>query len=541
MTTTTTINQNQPSKVSAERLEYWLDGYDPDMSNELVSGFRTGFRVHFQGTPKQIVSKNLPTALSNPSIVATAIDNLLQQDKVAGPFDSIPLNNFISSPLGLVPKHTPGEWRLIHHLSHPKGQSVNDGIPEYYSKVSYDNLDYALAIIAKLGKGTFISKSDVKSAFYNLPIHPQDYNLLGFTWEDQFYYFKVAAMGCSSSCRSFELLSTSLQWILQQYFQVNYVSHILDDFMFFHKDKDQCLLSLASFHALSKDINLPINHQKTIYPTTLTVLHGIEVDTIKMEARLPKEKIIKACELLEPLTRRRTVTLHELQQVIGTLNFACRVVAPGRCFLRRIIDLTIGLKRPTHHRNITKEARKDISAWLFFLNQYNGVSIIPQPTWTDSRILRLFTDSSNLGYAAVLQSQWFQGKWPQDWTVTHGGKNIALLELVPIVLAIQHWAKSLSGQRILLMCDNEALVYIINKQSSKLSEIMNLVRQLVVACMLHNIIIRAKHIPGVDNIIADRLSRFQNSAAFLAAPLLQREPTVLSPTLMPWNKLPGNY
>ena len=70
-------------------------------------------------------------------------------------------------------------------------------------------------------------------------------------------------------------------------------------------------------------------------------------------------------------------------------------------------------------------------------------------------------------------------------------KKLPFLELVPIVLAIQHRVKLLSGQRILLMCDNEALVYIINKQSTKHSEIMTLVRQLVVACMLHNILIRA--------------------------------------------------
>ena len=112
--------------------------------------------------------------------------------------------------------------------------------------------------------------------------------------------------------------------------------------------------------------------------------------------------------------------------MIGTLNFACRVVAPGRAFLRRLIDLTVGLTRPNHHRNITKEARKDVNAWLMFLQQFNGVSIIPQPSWADSKTLCLFTDSSDLSFAAVFKNQWFQGRWSQDWTITHGGKKIAL-------------------------------------------------------------------------------------------------------------------
>ena len=194
-------------------------------------------------------------------------------------------------------------------------RNVNDGIPGYYSRVTYEDLDHALAIIAKIGQGAYMAKSDVKSAFYNLPINIQDYNLLGFTWQGKFYYFTVAAMGCSSSCRSFELLSSALQWVLQYHFQLPHVSHILDDFMFFHKDKEQCRLALASFHALAKDVNLPINNEKTVYPSTWAILHGIEVYTLTMQARLPMEKLTKARELLQPLARRRTVTLLELQQV----------------------------------------------------------------------------------------------------------------------------------------------------------------------------------------------------------------------------------
>jgi hypothetical protein len=329
------------------------------------------------------------------------------------------------------------------------------------------------------------------------------------------------------------LFSTALQWILETQFQVKMVSHILDDFMFFNQDKNLCLRDLAAFHVLAKDINLPINHDKTVYPSTSAVLHGILVDTMAMQARLPEEKLNKANSLLTALSRRRVVTLLELQELIGTLNFACRVITLGRAFLHRLIDLTVGLRAPHHQRRLTKEARLDIEAWLLFIEHFNGISVIPQPSWTDSEILQLFTDS-NLGYAAVFQNMWFQGEWPKDWTVTHGGRNIALLEFVPIVLAIELFAPLLCGQRILLRSDNEALVYIINKQSTSHKEIMQLVRRLVVACMRNNICVWAKHISGVHNVVADRLSRFQNKEAFKAAPDLQLQPQVVPENLLPW-------
>ena len=130
------------------------------------------------------------------------------------------------------------------------------------------------------------------------------------------------------------------------------------------------------------------------------------------------------------------------------------------------------------------------------------------------------------------------GLLAHGWNVTDGGKNIALLELVPIVLAIQMFAPILTGQRILLMCDNEAVVFIINKQSTPHVEMMKLVRRLVVTCMLNNISIFAKHIPGVHNIVADRLSRFQNKEAFLAEPSLRVEPELIPEEMLPWTMLP---
>ena len=38
--------------------------------------------------------------------------------RVAGPFDTIPFNYFIQSPIGLVPKDGGLETRPIFHLSH---------------------------------------------------------------------------------------------------------------------------------------------------------------------------------------------------------------------------------------------------------------------------------------------------------------------------------------------------------------------------------------------------------------------------------------
>ena len=51
------------------------------------------------------------------------------------------------SPVGLVPKSEPNQWRLIVDLSYPHGHSINDGIPNELASVSYASVDDAVQLI----------------------------------------------------------------------------------------------------------------------------------------------------------------------------------------------------------------------------------------------------------------------------------------------------------------------------------------------------------------------------------------------------------
>ena len=87
--------------------------------------------------------------------------------RFAGPFEQPPFENFIQSPIGLVPKSgNSGETRLIFHLCYPRGgASVNSETPKKYCSVKYKDLDYAIRLCLREGKSCFIVKSDFQSAF----------------------------------------------------------------------------------------------------------------------------------------------------------------------------------------------------------------------------------------------------------------------------------------------------------------------------------------------------------------------------------------
>ena len=85
---------------------------------------------------------------------------------------SRPLSNLQCSPIGLIPKQQPGEWRLITHLSFPSGNSINDGIPAEIATVKYATFDSAVELVQQVGSGAFLAKCDIKSGFRLLPIYP---------------------------------------------------------------------------------------------------------------------------------------------------------------------------------------------------------------------------------------------------------------------------------------------------------------------------------------------------------------------------------
>ena len=130
---------------------------------------------------------------------------------------------------------------------------------------------------------------------------------------------------------------------------------------------------------------------------------GILLDSNKMEARLPLDKLTRAKEALQQWSHRKSATLKEHQSLICTLQFACRAVVPGRAFLQRFIGLTKGISNSRWHVKLNAEFRKNISMWLTFLDHWNGASFFLGDTVVSSSELQLFTDASgSLSYGGYL-------------------------------------------------------------------------------------------------------------------------------------------
>jgi len=99
--------------------------------------------------------------------------------------------NFNISPLRLCPKKEPNKFRLIHHISYPAGDSVNDFISKEFTSVRYTHISDAIEGIKKLQSCSHLCKTDISNAYRNLPLKPEEYHLFGFKLNDLYYYDEV--------------------------------------------------------------------------------------------------------------------------------------------------------------------------------------------------------------------------------------------------------------------------------------------------------------------------------------------------------------
>ncbi|XP_055344374.1 uncharacterized protein LOC129592381 [Paramacrobiotus metropolitanus] len=172
---------------------------------------------------------------------------------------------------------------------------------------------------------------------------------------------------------------------------------------------------------------------------------------------------------------------------------------------------------------LNSDFHKDLGWWREFLPTWNGTASFLQPDWTRSDVLHLYTDASAThGLGAYCQGAWFQLHW-QLW-ITELQPCIEYLEMVPILLSVIVWGKKLAGLKVVFHCDNAGATHAWENLRSTNRGVLDIMRRLVKAAAVANMTLTLKHIAGINNEIADALSRFQQSRFRRLAPQAELHP-----------------
>ena len=510
--------------------QHYLSSHpDRALAKYVTQGIRDGFWVGFDYLHHHTrrAKDNMRSALIHPTVVREYLTKECAEGRVLGPFNVDQFPQAQISRFGVIPKGSTGKWRLILDLSSPEGFSVNDGINPDWCSMSYVTVEQASKIVTQMGRRTQLAKVDIKSAYRIIPIHPEDRLLLGMLWDGRLFIDAALPFGLRSAPRIFSAVADVLEWRAKLE-GVAQVLHYLDDFLVIAPaDSQRGEQDLRTILSLFKRLQVPVAPEKIEGPSMRLTFLGIEMDTENLILRLPVDKLTTLKEMVREWLPKKACTLRDLQSLAGKLQHACKVVRPGRTFLRRVFELLKGCKKRQTFVRLNAAIRSDLMWWHLFLDSWNGVGMMDNPA-DDPTGIHLHTDASgHFGCGAWCGSQWFQ----LPWSSSTGGWSIAAKELVPVVLAGVLWGKGWQGRSVVAFCDNAAVVEVVNAGYSKDPLLMQLLRCLFFVRAQHEFSLRSEH-PREAKYWADAISRDNLALFFSQVPGASKQPTVIPEALV---------
>ena len=491
------------------------------------------------------------------------VDDEVAKGHMLGPFDTPPLPNLVYSPINFVPKSN-GKNRLIHDLSHPWDgvNAVNDCIPLVNSQVRYHHIDDVIDLALAMGTTTNGARCDISHAFRNLPVCALDLPYLAFTLNGKIYLNSSVPFGAASSCLIFERVATLLEWIVRNETGRETMSHYLDDYVLLGFSYQDTLNFVHQFEEIMAKIHMPVAQEKTIGPTPRLEYLGLLTDFARQVLTIPEKKRVKCLDLIHQFiqafrSRKKSVKVHDIQELAGHLNFICQALPAGHTFMTSLYSLIAGSgggrPNPGHFRRINQEIHDDLVMFQDFLDEMGpesarSIPFLIRRRRTDSDV-RLFADAagaSHLALGCVFEDQWAQGMWRDTDLFTPDFRpNIAVLELLAIVMAFEIWAPQVTATSLVLKSDNQATGCWINSRRSDIPAAMNLIRHLTKQCLLFQIFVTAEYLPSKVNRLADLVSRNRMAEFFQENPWMRPQPEPLPTTLWPprWSReqlLPRN-
>ena len=458
------------SYVNIEKLRSLSVGHpNKNICKYIFEGLENGFRIGYSGTVSNTRPENLLSARKNSIQVSEAIHKELERGHTSGPFEQPPFEPLHCSPIGAVMKKD-GSCRLVMDLSQPSGSSINEGILKEDFSVQYSKFDDAIKLVWSAGRGCYMCKVDIKHAFRLLPVDPADWNLLGYRWNGCFFVDTRLSFGSRSSPKIFNDFADLVCWILQNKYGLRMLIHYSDDFFLvcghcYELAKRQLVTLCQAF----EEMGIPLAVEKIVGPVTCIEFLGTGIDSLAMTMFVTEEKYESAMASLSNWSNRRSCTKQQILSLIGTLSYICKVVQPGRIFLRRLINLSTTVDKLHHHVTLNKEANADISWWLEFLPQWSRRTLIPESFSLSSDDLYLYTDASKYGFGAIFGSRWIQG----EFDTISANHSIDFKELFAIVARIA--LKNTSGGRGGLGCNNNPTLNQVGFNENRIRMMKNVV------------------------------------------------------------------
>ena len=478
-------------------------------SDPQILSIVSGYKISFLKTPFQKSPPFTQASGQEALLISQEVNELLQK----GAIQKTPFTrDGFYSRLFLVPKKG-GSMRPVIDLSSLNKFIVN----EHFQMENFSCLKSLLL------PGDFMTNIDLKDAYLSVPVHESSRKFLRFIWKGTCYQFKALPFGLCSAPRIFTKVLKPVAAFLRR--KAIRVLIYLDDFLLLAATVEEAVKNTQLVVTLLQSLGFTINLKKSLLiPIQVITFLGFQIDSVCMKISLPAEKANKILYCCRRLLDSQSITLRNLASLLGLLESSRPAIWRAPLHFRHLqSDLIRGLQMNQKSYDaliaLSPSARVELAWWLKHTLNANGSPVhLPPPD------MIITTDASKKGWGAVHQSLQTNGRWSQKESLQH----INYLELKASFLALKTFLKGKVHVTVSLQLDNTtAIAYINNKGGTRSPQLMTLALEMWDWCQARDIFAIASHIPGRDNVSADKESReFKDMSEW------KSDPTVIQPFLL---------
>ena len=283
-----------------------------------------------------------------------------------------------------------------------------------------------------------------------------------------------------------------------------YTQEYLDDWLVRARSHQACLQHTQELVKLCQELGWLVNLEKSeLEHKQIFDCVGYQFDLRAGRVRPTPDRWQNLQDKVSEILSLPACPVRQLMSLIGLLTATEKQVHLGRLHMRPIQwHLRNNWRVPESLEKVIQIPRSlhpHLQWWLLEENV-----LIGQPLHPIKHTLQIFTDASKEGWGTHLNERTARGSWSLPESKLH----INYLELKAVFLALKEFQDLCAHRMILVATDNTTVVSYKNKEGGMRSgPLYALLWRILTWCTSHRVTLRARHIPGRLNVVADNLSR----------------------------------